>query len=360
MPNEETWCDDRLWLCWRGSGRCSRPAVERRRSTTDHVAYSHTVTGVDDLYGISCATATSCEAVGANSLDGEGIVVTVTNGSPGTPHTVSGTKSIRSVSCATPTTCEAVGIGQGHGVALTVTGGIPGTPEPVGDMSTFQAISCFTASACQAGGRAGTVGAVTPGPPTVRTVAGTTSVNGLACPDSTSCESVASTSNGKLNDVLVPLTGGIPGAFRVVPPGTSTFTGIACAVSDSCVAVGRGLRNVNGRNTPEAVVLAVTNGTPGKLTSLPSSSAILIQSVACGPSHGCEAVGTSGPLSAEGGATGHGVFLSVTGGVPGAVQSVSGAPLVLNGVSCPTAGTCEAVGTTGSSGPAVVVTLSLS
>ena len=340
-----------------GSGTSSTSSTS---SSTGHVAYSHTVTGVDDLYGISCPTATSCEAVGANALDGQGIVVTVTNGSPGTPHTVSGTKAIRSVSCATPTTCEAVGTGQGHGVVLSVTGGIPSTPEPVGDMSTFEAISCFTASACQAGGRAGTVGAVTSGPPTVSTVAGTTSVNGLACPDSTTCESVASTSNGKLNDVLVPLTGGIPGAFQVVPPGTSTFAGIACVSSSNCVAVGRGIRVANGRNTPEAVVLSVANGKPGKLTSVPSSSAALLQAVACGPSHGCEAVGTDGPLSAEGGATGHGVFLSVTGGVPGTVDSVSGAPLVLNGIACPTANTCEAVGTTGASGPAVVVTLSLS
>lgn len=327
---------------------------------TDHVAYSHTVTGVDDLYGISCPTATSCEAVGASSLDGQGIVVTITNGSPGTPHTVSGTKAIRSVSCATPTTCEAVGNGQGHGVALTVTGGIPSNPESVGDVSTFQAISCFTSSACQAGGRAGTIGAVTSGPPNVRTVAGTTSINSLFCPDSTTCESVASTSNGKLNDVLVPLTGGIPEAFRVVPPGTSTFTGIACASSSTCVAVGRGIRNTNGRNTPQAVVLSVTNGTPGKLVNLPSSSTVLLQAVTCGPSRSCEAVGTDGPLKSEGGATGHGVFLSLAGGVPGPVRSVSGAPLVLNGISCPTVSTCEAVGTSGSSGPAVVVTLSLS
>ena len=329
-------------------------------TTTDHVAYSHTVTGVGDLYGISCPTATSCEAVGASSLDGQGIVVTITNGSPGTPHTVSGTKAIRSISCATPTACEAVGIGQGHGLVLSVTGGIPSTAEPVGDMSTFQAISCFTASACQAGGRAGTAGAVTSGPPTVRPVAGTTSVNGLACPDSTTCESVASTSNGKLNDVLVPLTGGIPGAFQVVPPGTSTFTSIACPGSNSCVAVGRGIRAANGRNTPEAVALSVANGKPGKLTSIPSSSVTLLQAVACGPSQRCEAVGTNGTLAAGGGATGHGVFLSVTNGLAGPVHSVSDVPLVLYGIACPTATTCEAVGTSGSKGPAVVVTLSLS
>lgn len=339
---------------------CGGTSSSTSSSPAAHVAYSHTVTGVDDLYGISCATATSCEAVGANSLDGQGIVVTVTNGSPGTPHTVSGTKAIRSVSCGSPTSCEAVGVGLGHGVVLTVAGGIPSTPEPVGDMSTFQAISCFTASSCQAGGRAGTVGAVTSGPPTVRTVAGTTSVNGLACPDSTTCESVASTSNGKLNDVLVPLTGGTPGAFQVVPPGTSTFAGIACAASNSCVAVGRGIRVANGRNSPEAVVLSVPNGKPGKLTSIASSSATLLQAVACGPGQSCEAVGTDGPLSTEGGATGHGVFLSVTGGVPGPVGSVSGGPLVLNGIARPTTSTCEAVGTRGADGPAVIVTLSLS
>jgi hypothetical protein len=171
---------------------------------------------------------------------------------------------------------------------------------------------------------------------------------------------VASTSNGKLNDVLVALTGGIPGAFQVIPPGTSTFSGIACPSSNNCVAVGRGIRSANGQNTPEAVALSVVNGKPSRLASVPSSSAVLLEAAACGPTNRCEAVGTNGPVAAGGGTTGHGVFLSVTGGLPGPVRSVSGPPLVLYGIACPTANICEAVGTSGSSGPAVVVTLSLS
>ena len=57
----------------------------------------------------------------------------------------------------------------------------------------------------------------------------------------------------------------------------------------------------------------------------------------------------------------HGVFLSVSGGVPGSLQSVAGSPVALDGIACPTASTCEAVGDAGTNGAAaVVLTLSTS
>ena len=177
-------------------------------STRAHVVSTHTVNDVDELTSIACPTATLCEAVGSNALNGEGVVVTVTKGSPGAPHLVNGTKSLLSVSCPTSTTCEAAGVGGGHGVVLPITGGIPGTPQVVPGVVTLQAISCSSASACQAGGRAADSGAVSSGA-IVHPVFATTSVNAIACPD-TSCTSVASTSNGKYNDVLVPVAAGDP------------------------------------------------------------------------------------------------------------------------------------------------------
>lgn len=316
------------------------------------------MTGVDQLNAISCATATSCEAVGSNALNGEGVVVTVTKGSPGAPHLVNGTKSLLAVSCPTSTTCEAAGVGGGHGVVLPITGGIPGTPQVVQGVTTLQAISCTSASACQAGGRGTASGAVSTGT-VVHGVFGTTTVNAIDCPGTT-CISVASTSNGKYNDVLVPITAGIPGTFRVVPPGTSTFSAIACFAASSCVVVGRGLRDVKGKNTPEAVVLTVNSGKPGRLVGVADSATLLLQSVACGPgSRDCVAVGTNGSAAASGGSA-QGVILSVSGGVPGSLQSVAG-PVELDGVACPTASTCEAVGDATTAGAAaVVVTLSTS
>jgi hypothetical protein len=316
------------------------------------------VTGVDQLTSISCPTSTSCEAVGSNALNGEGVVVTVTKGSPGAPHLVAGTKSLLSVSCSTPTTCEAAGVGGGHGMVVPITAGIPGTPQVVQGVATLQAISCSSASTCQAGGRGIDSGAVSTGT-VVHGVFGTTSVNGIACPGG-SCTSVASTSNGKYNDVLVPVTAGIPGPFRVVPPGTSTFRAIACPTTGSCVVVGRGVRDVKGKNTPEAVVLSVSSGKPGKLAGVTDSAALLLQAVACAPgSSDCVAVGTNGS-AADTTTPGKGVFLGISGGLPGALQSMSGTPVALDGIACPTASTCEAVGNASNGTAAVVVTLSTS
>jgi hypothetical protein len=312
------------------------------------------VSGVDQLTSISCPTATLCEAVGSTALNGEGVVVTVTKGTAGAPHLVNGTKSLLSVSCANSTTCEAAGVGGGHGVVVPITAGVPGTPQVVQDVSTLQTISCSSTSECLAGGRSPDSGVVFTGT-AVHGVFGTTSVNAVDCADA-DCTSVASTSNGKYNDVLVPITAGNPGNFRAVPPGTSTFSAIACHSANNCVVVGRGVHGVKGKNAPEAVVLAVNGGKPGRLVGVADSATLLLQAVACAPgSSTCVAVGTNG--SASNAAPAHGVFLSVSGGVPGPLQSVA-TPGALDGISCPTAGSCEAVGNAGTNGAAVVVTLS--
>jgi hypothetical protein len=345
-----------LSACGTSSSTSTTPSPSP--STPDHVVSSHAVTGVDQLTSISCPTATLCEAVGSNALNGEGVVVTVTKGSPGAPHLVAGTKSLLSVSCPTPTICEAAGVGGGHGVVVPITGGTPGTPQVVQDVAALQAISCSSASVCQAAGRSPDSGVVSTGT-VVHGVFGTTSVNAVACPNA-NCTSVASTSNGKYNDVLVPVAAGVPGTFRIVPPGTSTFSAIACPSASSCVVVGRGVREVKGKNTPEAVVLTANGGDPGRLVRVTDSAALLLQAVACAPgSHDCVAVGTNGSAS-DAATPAHGVFLSISGGVPGSLQSMAGPPVALNGIACPTASTCEAVGDPSTAGAAVVVTLSTS
>jgi hypothetical protein len=188
----------------------------------------------------------------------------------------------------------------------------------------------------------------------------TTSVNAIDCPG-TNCTSVASTSNGKYNDVLVPVTAGTPGTFRVVPPGTSTFSAIACTTATSCVVVGRGVHDVKGKNAPEAVVLAVSSGKPGHLVGVTDSAGLLLQAVACPPdSSDCVAVGTSGSAASGGAAGQHGAILSVAGGVPGSLQAVAGTPVAFTGIACPTANTCEAVGDGSDGAAASVLTLSTS
>jgi hypothetical protein len=194
----------------------------------------------------------------------------------------------------------------------------------------------------------------------VNPVFATTSVNAIDCPGA-NCASVASTSNGKYNDVLVPIAEGTPGTFRVVPPGTSTFSAIACATASSCVVVGRGVHAVKGKNVPEAVVLTVNGGKPGHLVGVTDSAGLLLQAVACHPGGSdCVAVGTSGSAASGGSAAQQGAILRVAGGAPGSLQSVAGPPVALTGIACPTASICEAVGDGSGGAAASVLTLSTS
>jgi hypothetical protein len=301
------------------------------------------VSGVAELLGISCPTASSCEAVGATAPNGQGVVVSVSDGRPGPPHVVQGTKALVAVSCRSDASCEAVGVGGGHGVTVAIDGGLPAAPQSVPKMSTFQAVSCPDA-ACQGGGSTLGVGALDSASSPVVTVPGTTSVNGIACWAAAACQAIASTSNGKFNDVVVALDGGTVGPLGIVPPGTSTFSGIACHDSASCLVVGRGTERVGDRLSEVPVVVPVRSGKPGSLVDVRGSGGATLASVSCPSATFCEVVGSSGPPGV-GGASGRGVAMDVTNGIPGRIRSVSGGALRLDGISCPTVDQCWVVGT---------------
>jgi hypothetical protein len=314
------------------------------------------VAGIDVLYGISCPTTNWCEAVGATALNGEGVAVSLSSGTPGTPHVVPATKALTAVSCVTEASCEAVGVGGGHGVVVAVENGTPGAPQPNTRMSTFQAVSC-SGSVCEGGGRSLADGAVSSGPSTVLTVPGTTSVNGIACSGPASCESIASTSNGKYNDVLVSLNGASLGPLQIVPPGTSTFTGIACHGSAACVAIGRGTFESDGKVSEKAVVVEIQSGTAKRLYHVQGPRFATLQAIACPSATFCEVVGDAGSISA-GGATNRGVFMDVTNGIPGSLHFVPRQALQLNGISCPSVNRCWVVGENETKKAAQVLSLS--
>jgi hypothetical protein len=177
-------------------------------------------------------------------------------------------------------------------------------------------------------------------------VALTTSVNGIDCPTTSLCQAVASTANGHFNDVVVSVVKGAPQPFRAVTPSTSTFAGISCSGTVSCVAVGNGVHLVKAQNQPDAVVLSIVRGIPGRLAGLPDSSTVHLEAVSCGAPSTCQAVGTDGTIS-NGATSGRGTVVTVSSGVPQPVRSVGPSGLLLDGVSCPTASSCIAVGTNG-------------
>jgi hypothetical protein len=339
---------------------CGAASTSTPTSTLPGEPAPRPVHDVAVLDAVSCATAARCVAVGATTVDGTGVVVPISNGVPGSPVPVTGTKGLFGVSCPTTAFCEAVGAGNGSGVAVPVTDGSPGPPVPVAGTNSLDGISCPTGPLCEAAGRSAAQGVVVtltspthaqaPSP-----VAGTTSVNGIDCVSDSLCQVVASTSNGKYNDVVATVAGGVPGLFRVVPPGTSTFSGVACSSASTCVAVGSGVHLVGSRNTPEGVVTTIVNGTPGGAVGVAATPAVHLEAVSCGGSAGCVAVGTDGTVAA-GASKGRGVSVTIAGGTPGHATPVPGSNLILDGVSCPTSSSCIAVGTDGT---AQVVTLSV-
>jgi hypothetical protein len=294
------------------------------------------------LYGISCATSSQCEAVGANEVNGQGVVVSVSNGVAGTPHVVPDTKALTGIFCESATSCDAVGLGQGHGVMVAIDNGEPGSPQKVSELSSFAAISC-SGSVCEGGGRAVLAGAIASGPTTVLTVPGTTSIDGLDCWAASTCEAIASTSNGQYNGVLVALNKGQLSPLQVVPPGTATFSGIACAGSASCVAVGSGTVRVGNHIGEQAVVVNIDAGKPTHVAHVQETKTTSLSSVACASHSSCVAVGTTGSLGTTA-ASVRGVYMDIVNGAPSAIRTVAGQSLQLNGISCPTTGQCWAVG----------------
>lgn len=312
----------------------------------------HAVRDVAVLDAVSCASPGVCVAVGATSVDGTGVVVPITNGTPGAAHVVNGTKGLDAVSCPTTSFCEAVGAGSGQGMAVAISAGVPGPAVPVAGTSALGGVSCPSGPLCEAAGRSsGQQGIVVTlvSPTDILApvpVALTTSVNGIDCPTTSLCQVVASTSNGHFNDVVASVVKGVPQPFRAASPSTSTFAGIACKGTVSCVAVGNGVHLVKEQNQPEAVVLSIANGVPGHLAGLSDSTTVHLEAVSCGTASHCVGVGTDGTAS-SGTASSRGTVVAISGGVPQPAQSAGPSGLALDGVSCPTASSCVAVGTNG-------------
>jgi hypothetical protein len=123
------------------------------------------VPGTDSLNGIACSSATYCVAVGADS--GEGVIVPITDGVPGTPDMVPSTTSLKAVSCPNSNICIAVGYGPytnppepttTAGYVISISNGIwsndwavPGNGEPDAPDQVYLGPSGFSvglASSC--------------------------------------------------------------------------------------------------------------------------------------------------------------------------------------------------------------------
>jgi hypothetical protein len=119
--------------------------------------------GADSLFGLSCASSTSCVAVG-RSVDSSGVNHTLAESWNGSVWSVVPTPSstdnayLTSVSCTAPTSCVAVGthvssleqtlVETWNGTSWTIVA----SPNQSGDNNVLTAVSCASSSSCVAVG----------------------------------------------------------------------------------------------------------------------------------------------------------------------------------------------------------------
>jgi hypothetical protein len=125
----------------------------------------------NELTGVSCTSANACMAVGDDTnggVNGEQTLIESLNGQnwsivaspdPGTPSQFSAGNFLFGVSCARATSCKAIGWFYNSEVPQTLIESWDGTnwtldasPNPGADYSTLASVSCVSASFCKAVG----------------------------------------------------------------------------------------------------------------------------------------------------------------------------------------------------------------
>ena len=319
-------------------------------------AWADTVTPVSGttlLAGMACSTSTTCIAAGQAGAQTNGVVVPVTNDTPGGVQQVSGTNELYAAACSSSTSCWAVGVGNNasDGMIVPVTNGTAGGAQDISGTAFLRGVTCASSSSCVAvgwmtgnynngAGRIGVVVPITNGTPGgAQQVPGTLDVLGVACSTATSCVGVGSAAPGS-SGAIVPITNGTAGGAQTV---SALLDGVACPTSSDCLAVG----DIAGSGNATGAVVPITNGSPGAVEQAQGINNLA--GVACPSATTCEAVGWYATTNTAG-------VVTITNGTPGAVTSESGAEQ-LYGVACPSGTGCLAEGETSGNGTGVVASI---
>ncbi len=325
----------------------------------------------DRLIGVACTASTSCVAVGAAST-----ATTVRplaeawNGAtwslqtPANPA-ASVSAALVATSCASATSCTAVGTYSVGGTNVPLTEARSGTswtdqstPTPSGEMaSELDGVSCASSASCVAVGRTENKSGVVAMSeswngsswsllPTANPVSGSlATLYAVSCPTSTTCVAVGSYTN--TSNVTVPISEVWNGSSwslktAAIPSGSNgtSLLSIACTASNSCTAVGYYF-GAAGIDT----VAESWNGTSWTVRSTPAlsgSSFAQLDSVACTAANTCESVGVY--------SNSMGVELPLAESWNGTKWSAQSIPTPASGtgalvsVSCTATSQCTAVG----------------
>jgi hypothetical protein len=300
------------------------------------------------LNGIACHGHDNCVAVGSDS-SGEGVVVPITDGIPGTAELVPGTNTLSAVSCPTTTFCIAVGEGPFQpGVGPAQAGGaiVPikdgqeggalivqgeGAPNTTAGL-TLYGVGCSTANNCWAGGADNLYGGVIMPikngyPGSEQTVAPEGPILSVAC-RLVNCIAVGQASGLTSSYGIVVFDLGSTPLNEGDPAGVSDLYGVACRSTTNCDVVG-----TNTGGTEGVVVLDISQYLHNAEMVAGSSR---LNGVSCrATTVDCLAVGDNG--------SNEGVVAGIYNGTPGAAQAVAGTQ-GLNGVACPSNTSCLVVG----------------
>jgi len=278
-----------------------------------------------DFRAVSCPTKAACMAVGPS-------VFRTTDG--GTTWMrlsyPKGAGTIFGVACASVTTCEVDGVGNGDIGAIygTTDGGAKWTLQLQAIVGGyFLAIACPSTSVCEATGLDGDIFGTTNG--------GATWTPQLQ--DGAEGQIVGVVCEAVAGGGLRTTNGGQTWKGQGLPePGDGTeYTAVSCGSTKTCAVIGFNSFD-HGEKERASAARTTDGGADWYLGHLPSGTGSL-SGVACTSLEICEAVGT-----------GNGLPISVVGTTDGGKTWVAQdvpASASLNAVACPTADICEAVGT---------------
>jgi hypothetical protein len=265
------------------------------------------------LVKVSCTSSTSCVAVGGylNGLGTNQTLVERWNGASwsimSSPNEGNGDNFLASISCASATSCVAIGTytdGTGALQELAETwNGFAWTVATSPGVDSLFGLSCASSTSCVAVGRSvdssgvnhtlaetwnGSVWSVVLTPSST----GNAYLTSVSCTAPTWCVAVG-TYVSSLEQTLVESWNGTSWTVVASPNQSgdnNVLTAVSCTSSSSCVAVGS---LVNAASVSEALVES-WNGTGWTIVPSPGQGGSVLNSVSCTSSARCTAVGSGG------------------------------------------------------------------
>jgi hypothetical protein len=315
------------------------------------------------LVSVSCASATFCEAVGLSSTGfGDEPLAEAWDGTSWQVQSVPAPAGqtfevLDGVSCVSASFCEAVGSPSFADVWNGASWALQSLPASMGS------VSCVSDSFCAAVSSAGTSGSATwdgtswtaqpvPSP----SGSSSTSLHAVSCSSDQDCEAVgelqASASGASLSAAETWNGTAWTAQSAPSPAGVTfaTLNGVSCPAAGACEAGGR------FGQTPDLQALAEAwDGTSWALQDAaapPGATTNGLNSVSCVSADFCEAVGSAGDSA------GNAISLAETWNgsawtiqpTPDPAQASDGFRATMTGVSCVSADFCEAVGFSATAG----------